>query len=48
MPQFCIPFYTNYTILATHGGPNGPMPPPLNTPLFVALDRGCYLASSIK
>ena len=34
MPQFCILFYANYTILATQrGGGHGPMPP-LNTPLI--------------
>ena len=32
MPQFCILFYTNYTILATQMGGHGTMPP-LNTPL---------------
>ena len=28
MPQFCILFYANYTILATQRGKDGPMPPP--------------------
>ena len=32
MPQFCILFYANYTILATQRGGHGPVPP-LNTPL---------------
>ena len=33
MPQFCILFYSNYTILATQRGGHGTMAPPLNTPL---------------
>ena len=28
MPQFCILFYANYTILATQEGGHGPMAPP--------------------
>ena len=28
MPQFCILFNANYTILATQAGGHGPMPPP--------------------
>ena len=28
MPQFCIPFCANYTILATQRVGQGPMPPP--------------------
>ena len=39
MPQFCILFYADYTILATQkGGPLAPCPP-LNTPLLVAYSR---------
>ena len=34
MPQFCILFNPNYTILATPKGGMAPCPPPLNTPLF--------------
>ena len=36
MPQFCILFYANYTILATQRGGHGQMPP-LNTPLLRCL-----------
>ena len=33
MPQFCILFYANYTILATQRGSHGPMsPPPKHAP----------------
>ena len=34
IPQFCILFYANYTILATQRGGHGIMPP-LNTPLRI-------------
>ena len=37
VPQFCIQFYANYTILATQRGGHGPMPPPLNTPLGIVI-----------
>ena len=35
MPQFCVRFYANYTILAIQRGGHGTMPP-LNTPRVVA------------
>ena len=38
MPQFCVLFYANYTILVTQRGGHGTIaPPPLNTPLDLAL-----------
>ena len=47
MPQFCILFYANYTILATQrGGGNGPMPP-LNTPLFTTKKLGSITKNEI-
>ena len=39
MPQFCILFLANYTILATQrGGGHGPMLPPQNTPLVLHIN----------
>ena len=32
MPQFCILFYANYTLLATQRGGHGPMAPPKYAP----------------
>ena len=32
MPQFCILFYANYTILANQRGGHGPMAPPKYAP----------------
>ena len=32
MPQFCMLFYANYTILATQRGGHGTMPPPKYAP----------------
>ena len=37
MPQFCILFYANYTILATQRGRPWPNAPPLNTPLILVM-----------
>ena len=36
MPQFCILFYANFTILATQRGGMAQWPP-LNTPLFILI-----------
>ena len=38
MPQFCILFFANYTILATQRGGHGPMLPPQNTPLVLRIN----------
>ena len=38
MPQFCILFYANYTILATQRGAMAQCPP-LNTPLYGMEDQ---------
>ena len=35
MPQFCILFYANYTILATQRGGHGPMAPPKYAPVDI-------------
>ena len=32
MPQFCIVFYANYTILETQRGSHSPLPPPKYAP----------------
>ena len=44
MPQFCILFYANSTILATQRGGHGTMPP-LNTPLRKIFFHLVYLRS---
>ena len=46
MPQFCILFYANYTILATQrGGGHGPMAPPTYAPGQQSA-RGTFRSSS--
>ena len=48
MPQFCILFYTNYTILATQREGHGPMAPSLNTPLVAGVKTFFFIWRSPK